>query len=134
MKKIQYLAAILVFAVGLVAGSVQASGDQDKHDEHGEEQPGMVTVHGEILDMACYVAHAAKGADHASCAKRCVKGGQPMGLLAKDGTVYLLFASHSDPTAFNAAKEFAGKDVEITGPSSKHGGIAGIEVQSVKAM
>ena len=31
-----------------------------------------MTVQGEILDMACYVAHEAKGPDHAGCASsRC---------------------------------------------------------------
>ena len=33
---------------------------------------------GEVVDLACYVAQGAKGADHAGCAKSCVKNGQPL--------------------------------------------------------
>lgn len=101
---------------------------------HEGEDHGEITVRGEILDMACYVAHGAKGADHAACAKRCVKGGQPMGLLAEDGTVFLLYADHKDASAFEQAKEFAGKNVELKGKKAAQSGIKGIEVQSVKPL
>ena len=101
---------------------------------HGEEDHGKTTVRGEILDMACYVAHEAKGPDHAACAERCVKGGQPMGLLAEDGTVYLLYANHKDGSAFEQAKEFAGQDVEIVGIAATQAGIKGLEVSSVKKL
>jgi hypothetical protein len=97
----------------------------------GDTNGGQVTLHGEILDMACFVAHEAKGSDHAACAKRCVKAGQPMGLLTDDGTVYLLYASHDDSTAFDAAKEHAGHKVMITGKKAEQSGILGIEVHAV---
>ena len=84
--------------------------------------------------MACYVAHGAKGADHAGCAKKCVKEGQPMGLLSSDGAVYLLYASHDDSSAFEKTKDFAGEKVEIKGKAATKAGIKGIEVHSVKAM
>lgn len=100
-------------------------------DEHGAAE---VTLEGEILDMACYVGHEAKGPDHADCAKRCVKGGQPMGLLAEDGTIYLLYASHADASAFEQAKDFAGQKVELKGVPASQSGIKGLEVHSVKAL
>lgn len=93
-----------------------------------------VTVQGEVLDMACYVAHEAKGPSHADCAVSCLKGGQPMGLLAKDGTVYLLFADHSDAAAYNKTKEFGGKNVEVQGEASARGAIKGITVAAVKPL
>lgn len=102
-------------------------------DEGHDHDDSAVTVQGEILDMACYVGHGAKGADHAGCAKKCVKGGQPMGLLAKDGTVYLLYANHKDGSAFEAAKDLAGETVTIKGKAANQGDTKGIEVQSVKA-
>jgi hypothetical protein len=99
----------------------------------GEEHAQM-TIQGEILDMACFVAHGMKGVDHAACALKCVKEGQPMGLLAEDGTVYLLYAGHKDSSAFDKAKDFAGKKVEVTGKQASQGGIKGIEVQGIKAL
>jgi len=116
------LAAMAALMLAALTVAVQAEG--------GEK----VTVQGEILDMACYVAHGATGAEHAKCAKTCVKGGQPMGILAKDGTVYLLYASHEDGTAFGETKEFAGAQVELTGLMATKAGIKGIEVHSVKAL
>ena len=120
------LAAIVILAG---AGEVAAHGE----DSHGHDDKGM-TVRGEILDMACYVAHEAKGPDHAACAKRCVKGGQPMGLLAEDGTVYLLYANHEDGSAYEQAKEYAGQKVEVVGIAATKAGIKGLEVSNVKKL
>ena len=119
--------------------AIGPTGAQSTHDDHSETtgpeaHHGEMTLRGEILDMACYVAHEAKGPDHAACAKRCVKGGQPMGLLADDGTVYLLYANHKDGSAFEAAKEHAGAKVEITGVAASQAGIRGLEVTAVKPL
>ncbi len=121
---ILFLACALVSVAG--TGTVLAD---EKHGDHDS-----MTVQGEILDMACYIAHEAKGPDHAGCAKKCVKGGQPMGLLTEDGTVYLLYASHKDDSAFEQAKEHAGQSVEITGVAATQAGIKGIEVNGVKPL
>ena len=121
MKRLCLIAALLtVLALPLV---VLASGDHE-----------MVTLQGEVLDMACYVGHDAKGDDHAGCAKMCVKGGQPMGLLTADGTVYLLYAGHDDSSAYDKTKDFAGTKVEINGKAATNAGFKGIEVQSVKEL
>lgn len=122
MRKAITLASVLFLALA-AAGSALAAGDS----------PGSgVTVKGEILDMACYLSHGASGPEHAGCAKKCVEGGQPMGLLADDGNVYLLFASHSDGAPFENAKKLAGEKVEITGTESTQHGIKGIEVHGVR--
>ena len=92
------------------------------------------SVKGEILDLACYISHDSHGEDHAKCAERCVKGGQPMGLLGEDGTVYVLFADHGDESAYKSAQSFAGKMVEISGPLAEKDGVKGITVHSVKAL
>jgi hypothetical protein len=117
--------ALAVLLLGLVLVPTIAD------DDHAAAE---ITLKGEILDMACYIAHEARGEDHADCAKRCVKGGQPMGLLTEDGTVYLLYASHSDASAFEQAKEFAGKNVELKGAQTSRAGIKGVEVRAVKAL
>lgn len=112
-------ATVLTFAPALAAKS---------------EKAADTTVKGEVLDLACYVAKGAKGPAHAGCAKACVKGGQPMGLLGSDGTVYLLFADHGDPAAFDKTKDFAGQQVEITGVKESKGSLHGITVHGVKAL
>jgi len=92
------------------------------------------SVKGEILDLACYISHDAHGDEHAKCAERCVKGGQPMGLLGEDGTVYVLFADHGDDAAYKKTQEYAGKTVEISGPLAEKAGVKGITVHSVKEL
>ena len=116
--------ALLALACGAAIGSAALA----------EEGGAKVTVQGEVLDLACYVSHGAQGAEHAKCAQSCAKGGQPIGLLAGDGTVYLLYASHSDGAPFQQAREKAGTKVEITGVKGNKGGIQGLEVQSIKAL
>jgi hypothetical protein len=91
-------------------------------------------VQGEILDLACYIGHGDSGPGHADCAKECAKGGQPMGLLSADGTVYVLLADHEDAAAFDKAKDLAGKKVEVTGEVSAKGSLKGITVHGVKAL
>ena len=91
-------------------------------------------VQGEVLDLACYIGHGESGPGHADCAKECAKGGQPMGLLSSDGTVYVLLADHEDAAAFDKTKDLAGKKVEVTGEVSAKGGLKGITVHGVKAL
>lgn len=91
------------------------------------------TWKGEVLDLACYLSHGKKGASHAACAKACVRGGQPMGLLLEDGKVALLAADHADGAAYEKAKDFAGGRVEIRGTVAESSGITMITVLSVAA-
>lgn len=96
-------------------------------------QADEMTWTGEVLDLACYAAKDAKGADHAGCAKSCVKSGQPMGLLTADGTVVLLAASHSDGKPYEALKDWAGSQVEVTGELAERSGVKVVTVTGSKA-
>ena len=44
-----------------------------------------VTVQGEVVDMACYMAKGSKGAAHMACAQMCAKKGVPIGVLTESG-------------------------------------------------
>lgn len=88
---------------------------------------------GEVVDLACYVAHESHGADHAGCAKSCVKGGQPMGLLTDDGTVVLLAADHKNGEPYEALKDLAGAKAEVTGTLSERAGLKVVTVTGSKA-
>jgi hypothetical protein len=99
--------------------SVTASGQDDK------------TYTGEVLDLSCYIKSGAKGADHAQCAKSCVKSGQPMGLLTKEGDV-LLLAAGSDKEKIEVLKDLAGEMVEVQGKESERDGITMVVVSDAK--
>jgi len=88
---------------------------------------------GEVVDLACYVAQGAKGADHAGCAKACVKAGQPMGLLTDDGTLVLLAADHKDGEPFESLKEMAGSNATVMGTLAEKDGMKVVTVTGAKA-
>ncbi len=118
----------------LLALAGQGFAHEDEHNEKmaAAEKEADVSIQGEIVDMGCYLGHGARGAEHQSCALKCVRGGMPMGLLTDDGTLYLLTMSHTDADPFNAAKELAAETVVVTGPKSERNGIQSIEVEAVK--
>ncbi len=100
--------------------------------------PAVADMHegswtGEVVDLACYVAKGAKGADHAGCAKACVKGGQPMGLLTDDGTLVLLAADHKNGEPYEALKDMAGDKAEVMGELAEKDGMKVVTVTGSKA-
>lgn len=114
-------ACLSLFALGVAL----AANDH----EHGGK-PSV--VNGELVDMGCYIGHMAKGEKHADCAAKCVSGGMPMGLLTSAGKLYLLTMDHANPDAYNKAKDFAGKQVKVTGPTHVRNGINTIDVVSAE--
>jgi hypothetical protein len=87
---------------------------------------------GEIIDMGCYLGHAATGEKHQECAAKCLAGGMPMGLLVSGNKVFLLMPNHNNGDAFEAAKEWAAKRVTVTGTMMTGGGIQAIEVATAE--
>jgi hypothetical protein len=95
--------------------------------------PKAVTTTGEIVDMGCYMSHAASGEKHASCATKCISMGMPMGLLTDKNKLYVLTMPHDSQDAYNKCKDMAGKLVQITGEVSEKDGMKAIEVTAVAA-
>ena len=65
-------------------------------------EPKRIQVRGEIIDTWCYYSgvmgpeDAVVGSAHHTCALWCAAGGIPVGLLAEDGTVYMVLKLESD--------------------------------------
>src|SRR5436305_212732 len=80
-----------------------------------------ITAVGEIIDLSCYLQVGKHGDKHRDCGQKCVKNGQPVGLLAQDGTVYMLIDEEHDPrrdglTEFRkAAAELMAQVVTVNG-------------------
>src|SRR5689334_19687733 len=89
--------AAFIMAIALGIGAAGFAHDtKSQHDEKMESKAGdsIVTLKGEVLDMACYLDHGAMGEKHVKCAQTCVKGGLPVGLKAENGKTYLLIGEH----------------------------------------
>jgi len=102
--------------------------------------PGkVVEVVGEIIDLSCYLQIGKHGDKHRECGQKCVRNGQPVGLLLEDGTVYLLIDEEHDPrrdglTAFRQkAIEDMAHIVTIRGTQTEVGGQKAIFVQGFVA-
>jgi hypothetical protein len=102
----------------------------------GKPNPGAKesTLVGEIVDFSCYLQIGKHGEKHRSCAQKCFNSGQPIGLLTKDGSLYMLMEEEHDPrrdglTNFRqAAVEHAGHIMEVTGTQSGHAGYKALYV------
>jgi hypothetical protein len=102
----------------------------------GKPNPGAkeATLVGEIVDFSCYLQIGKHGEKHRSCAQKCFTAGQPIGLLTKDGSLYMLMEEEHDPrrdglTNFRqAAVEHAGHIMEVTGTNWEHGGYKALYV------
>ena len=134
--RINKAGSVAVMAAGFalaLAGAVWAH--EGEHHDSAESKGGeAVTIKGEIVDMACYSAHEGKGAKHAACAKECVLGGAPIGLLAENGSVYLLLENHGKPKLkkpYAEARTKVAETVTIMGDLYKRGGVPAIVVNMV---
>jgi len=126
MKRL--LGLLVLACVIALAGFGVATGDEKK----AEQKPAKaISTSGEIIDMGCYMAHAAMGAKHQSCAVKCVAGGMPMGILTNKGHLYLLTPPHEGQDAYNKCKELAGTQAEVVGEISERSGMKSIEVTQV---
>lgn len=64
----------------------------------GKPLPGKVTtVVGEIVDYSCYLQVGKHGGKHRECGQKCLQNGMPIGLLTKEGKLYLLMEEEHNP-------------------------------------
>jgi hypothetical protein len=92
----------------------------------GKPLPGtVVSVVGEIIDYSCYLQLGKHGTKHRDCGQKCLKAGMPIGLLTKEGKLYLLMEEEHDQrrdglTDFRkAAIENMAYVMEVTGTMSE---------------
>ena len=123
---------VLLIVSSLGAFFMVASAQGHEGHEHKKAETSKVqTLRGEVVDTGCYLAHEATGADHKSCAVKCISGGMPMGLLTSNGVLYLLTMNHDNADPYNKAKDMAALTVDVTGPVLERAGMKAIEVTSI---
>ncbi len=108
--------------------------------EHGATKTKAVvketvttTMTGEVLDLACYLGHDAKGKEHKKCAGSCLlEKHVSAGLLTAEGAVYLLVQDHNNEEAFEPVSKMAAEQVKVTGKKIVKGGLQAILVEKVE--
>jgi hypothetical protein len=98
------------------------------------------TIQGEVVDVSCYLQIGKTGPKHADCGGKCVRNGQPIGLLTSKKQLFLVMPEEHHPRrdgqtnirdAFAAAM---GQQVKVTGvvqqtPQGKAIFVSNMEVQ-----
>ena len=96
----------------------------------------IVTLTGEVVDLSCYLQLGKRGDAHKECSAQCVAAGEPVGLLMKDGKVYMLLAEQHHPRRdgqVSLAKQMSGqvgRTVTISGMLMKNGGIPTVFIEA----
>jgi hypothetical protein len=116
---------LLVF-VAILSSSMAAFGQTKKAASKA------VTIKGEIVDIACYLAQGARGPGHAACATACAKAGGALGILAPDGKLYVsvLPDDHKHNPNY-LLMDHIGQTVDAKGFVRSKGGVNGMMILSV---
>lgn len=95
----------------------------------------IATVTGEVIDLSCYLQLGKHGEKHKACGQKCLAAGQPIGLLTKDGSIYMLMEEEHDPRRDGqtelrkAAGDHFAHVMEVTGTETTVRGVHAIYVQ-----
>jgi hypothetical protein len=134
MKRIFAILSILSVVFTLNAAFAQGMDKPMKGKAKAEKGGKEMTVTGEVVDVSCYLAHGTKGAgeDHKACAEACAKAGGPLGILTKDGMLYVSVMPDDHSAGPNAMlTDHITHQVEATGVVRKKGGVNGIMITKV---
>lgn len=97
-----------------------------------------VEITGEVIDTWCYFSgvmggpEAVVGTAHHTCALWCAAGGIPVGLLAEDGTVYIVLSFEGeDPATSNALLDVQSALITVEGETFARDGLNYVTIDRV---
>jgi hypothetical protein len=117
----------------LISASVTALLMKWSERRHPVVSPQEIVVTGEVLDMTCYIASNLSGPDHAECARVCIRSGEPAGIKARDGKIYLLTGEPGHSVNAQLA-EYAAQVVTIKGRQTVRDGFAQLQVEEIRKL
>ena len=127
-----YLRGSLIIPVmALLFAWLPAQAGMEHEHASMHKQGEKITVTGEVVDMMCYIDHGAKGKDHQSCARKCIKGNGPVGLLTDDGDLYILIGEHEP--ANDRLAEYAAETITVEGKYAERNGMKMVENIHIKS-
>jgi hypothetical protein len=122
MNRIQsrhhWLTALLAFALAASFAQAQPKGKS-------------ITATGELVDMWCYFEGGDHGSQHKACSTACAKAGNPIGLLQKNGQVYVLAGIKDHQPAKDVLVDHMNEMVTVKGTLVAKGGVKMLYVTNV---
>ncbi|MBI3320774.1 MAG: hypothetical protein HYZ91_00725 [Candidatus Omnitrophica bacterium] len=101
------------------------------------EQARAQTITGEVIDVSCFLQLGKRGEAHASCGQKCVRNGQPIGVLTDRGQVYLILPEEHHPrrdgqvSITDRFAELMAKRVRVSGMATTSYGARALFVRSL---
>ena len=90
------------------------------------EHARLMTVTGEVVDVSCFLQLGKRGEAHIACGQKCVRNGQPVGILTETGDLYLMIPEEHHPRRDGQASlkerfaELMGKRVQVSGMATSY--------------
>ncbi len=101
------------------------------------EHAQLKTLVGEVVDVSCFLQLNKRGEAHIPCGQKCVRHGQPIGIVTDDGELYLVIPEEHHPRRdgqVNITERFAelmGKWVRVTGMLTSYHDYRGVFVRTL---
>jgi hypothetical protein len=115
----------------LAAAALAAQKDPVKNSDSD-----TLTVEGLVRDIACPIQNKKSTATDFSmdCILKCAKAGSPLGILTKDGTLYVPVTESMPDTGQQQLLPFVGRLVSATGKEFSRNGVHGLEIKDIHAI
>lgn len=121
------LVLLMVLFCSAVPALILAADDSDS------TAIGTLSVEGLVRDIACPLQNKKSTSTNYSkdCIATCLKAGSPLGILTKDGDVYVPVTQSMPDMGQNALKPFVGEQVKATGKVFLRNGTHAIEISEI---
>lgn len=127
----------LVLCCGLTSILAVPQTTTDKNKPEASVHESKATIEGLVRDIACPIQNLEATATHLSmkCLLACARKGSPLGILTKDGDLYLPI-SHKMPDEDQRDKlmPFLGKYVRVSGTIYERKGTRAIAINEIKEL
>jgi hypothetical protein len=91
-----------------------------------------ISLKGEVVDVACYLAEGVRSVGHIVCATACAKADGALGILTADGKLYVsLLPDDHKNNPNHLLMDHIGQTIEARGLVRSKGGVNGIMIKSV---
>lgn len=122
------LSAIFITAAAIPANTIHQAKDTESSDS--------ATIEGLVRDIACPIQSKQSTATNFSkdCITKCNKAGSPLGILTKEGDVYVPVTETMPDTGQAKLQPFVGQWVSATGKTFLRNGAHGIEITNIHAI
>ena len=95
------------------------------------------TITGEVVDVSCFLQLGKRGEAHIPCGQKCVRNGQPVGIVTDKGQLYLIIPEEHHPRRDGTVSikerfaELMAKRVRVSGMVTKYNDYRALFVRSL---